>query len=500
MALGVGWPQPLPARSMSRRARTHRGAPCAVGPGGARGPAGDAWFAEECAAGRGDAGPRDSCAGAWDKEQDRGQVLRYASLGGFLGCLGKDIVAPSLSTAEDLREELQDAILSGDFGRVEAALVRGAPLLPHYRTCKAVPKAGVESATAVLVNPVDWAALEGCPKVARRLLERADQMPIATADLPARVVRCAVHVAARRAAGAPRWLELLRALLARGADAAQLDPWGRSALHLAVMGGSSEAAEALLERGAWEAEAQRDEVLRLALSQRVAAVVELGGSAAHAGATAPPALEDVQTRAELEEVSGRLHRELAQAVKKGDLLGVRAVLDRGAPLEADVDLGYGLHGNFIDWAVWHRREAVAVTLLKIGDDRGDGLGHRLAAGARHAVFWAVQQDFMEVLEALLARGADAAQRDELCGTALRCAVEQSRPAAAAALLGAGAWEGEPEKERVSEMLKDRGLLRAAKCGSGRGLGIADEAARDRLEAAVHAALPRSVITNAEREV
>jgi len=441
-------------------------------------------------------------AGAWAKELECSEVLRQAKLRGISGAVGatalnEDAEAPMWGSKEaELRTELQDAILSGISSAVRGAVARGAPLLKRYRTDKVSPNAG-RPLTPTLVNPVDWAALEGSPNVARLLLELEKGL-VAPANEQAPGTQSAVHIAARRG-GAPRWLALLRALLERGAPSGQVDPWGRSALHLATMNGNSAAAELLLQHGAWSHEQQRDEVRELATTQRVACVVDAAGVKA---AAAPDArgitdsneaarlpkglLEDALTSNELEDAHAKHIIDLKRSVKKGDLWSIRALAGRGAVLAEEVDLGYGIRGNFIDLAVFHHREAAALELLELAKGQETSLERSLATSARHAVFWAVQQDYTRLLQRLLDCGADAAQRDGVCGSALRCAVEQSRTEAAALLLAAGAWEREAEKDRVLSLVQDRGLLSSLDVGSGRGIGIADTQARDRLAALVSA--------------
>merc|ERR1712008_638181 len=74
-----------------------------------------------------------------------------------------------------------------------------------------------------------------------------------------------------------------------------------------------------------------------------------------------------------------------------------------------------------------------------------GIGQSLAARSRHALFWAVRHDFISLLDALLERGAEAAQRDEVCGSAAFCSgTEPLRCGcciAASRSLGQGAGEG-----------------------------------------------------------
>merc|ERR1719215_2341375 len=258
----------------------------------------------------------------------------------------------------------------------------------------------------------------------------------------------------------------------------------------------------LLSFGAWDFDRRKEEVLQLAIGRRIQAVVEAAGTAPgtnspstgsraspspraqpHYGYDAafpPDALVDAQTDSEMQELRKRLGVSLAKAVRGGDLLACRALVGRGADVGMEAELDYGLRGNLVDLAVWHEQETMALALLTIAD--GQGIGQALAAGASHALFWAVRHDFMLLLGALLERGADAAQRDEVCGSVLRFAVEQRRSDAAAALLQAGAWARELEKDLVLSLLREQGLLRCLDRSCGRGVGL-DAREHERLVAA-----------------
>jgi len=446
-------------------------------------------------------------AGAWPREENREEILRHARWGGFAGIFGTELAKEIRDEAprpDELRNELQEAILAADLKGVEDVVRRGASLLKHYYSDKTSPHPGVKGRT--MVNPVDWAVIEGCPNVARRLLELEEIVELADSDRQGPNTCRALHIAARRG-GTPRWIALVRKLLECGADVGQVDPWGRSPLHIAVMNGNATCAQLMVKYGAWAHEKKCDEVLQLAVSQRVACVVEVAGAsppkaiedagagivefcntqeAAASSSSAccarpvptKSALDDVQTQKELDEVRGLLRRDIAKAVKFADIHAIHALLERGADLSVEVDMGYGIRGNLIDMAVFHHREGTALALLELG--RARGIAQDLACGARQAVFWAVQQDYVQLLRELLDCGANPAQADSLCGSALRCAAEQSRSNAVALLLTAGAWKQEEEKELVQSLLKDRRLFQAVDLSSGRGLGIADAAARERL--------------------
>jgi ankyrin repeat protein len=453
-------------------------------------------------------------AGAWAKESEREAVLRNAQWGDFPGILGMQKaqeIRDAAERPEDLREELQEAILSADLEGLEAAVRRGASLQRHYSSDKACPHSGYDGST--LVNPVDWAVLESCPNAARRLLELEMEKVVSLADGDSLGVTSyrALHIAARRAS-VRRWIELVKKLLECGADISRVDPWGRSPLHIAVMNGNAEAAQIMLNHGAWAHEEKREEVLKLAANQRVKCVLEAAaqvfGTWVHEekpeevlklaasqrikfvleAAAQVPASTEVPDKAKAtsphlqdpeNEIGEVYKRDLVKAIKFGDMIKIKMLLDRGADLLTIADLGYGIRGNLIDVAVFHHREQIALELLKLGSDRG--LARELAARACHAVFWAVQQDYLQLLEELLKHGADPGQIDDICGSALRFAAEQSRSDAIVLLLEAGAWKAEPEKDLVRGLLQDRRLLQAVDFASGRGLGTSDQAARARLE-------------------
>mmetsp|Transcript_58541 Transcript_58541/g.131681 ORF Transcript_58541/g.131681 Transcript_58541/m.131681 type:complete len:139 (-) Transcript_58541:174-590(-) len=135
---------------------------------------------------------------------------------------------------------------------------------------------------------------------------------------------------------------------------------------------------------------------------------------------------------------------------------------------------------------------MALSLLQLGDERG--LGRALAIGACHAIFWAVRHDYLGVLQALLERGADAAKSDDVCGSPLLFAVEQRRTHAAVALLGAGAWAKEGQKERIVDVLCDQGLIHRAELACTQTTGMIDSVERQRLVvAALGAEAPREAL-------
>jgi len=151
------------------------------------------------------------------------------------------------------------------------------------------------------VNPVDWAALEHRPQAALWLLELGDWAELAGAlhpehDRLAPNTIAAVHIAAKRSSRNDEeeswhWFRLLDELLVRGGVAGQTDPFGRSALHLAVLDGNERVAERLLQAGAWPLEQQVEEVTQLAIRHRVACILEKAGIQASAAIASANACE-----------------------------------------------------------------------------------------------------------------------------------------------------------------------------------------------------------------
>jgi len=415
-------------------------------------------------------------AGAWDEEEEKEMVLRYAQQWGFkegslVSCNIRQGCSASAPDEQALRLKMQEAIWLEDITSITALARRGAPLLAHYRCDRAIMarvSASHRPQAKIKVGPVDWAALEGRPAAALRLLEVGDELGVLPVDF-VRAVRFALHISSRHG-GEPRWRTLLTALLERGIDSGQQDAWGRSALHLAAMHGHTAVAEELLKHGGWSREESKDEVLRLAISQRISAIINIAGESVgpDRAIDVGGALADVQTRKEFELVQARLVRDMARAVQFGDLIAAKAILGRGVHFLAETELSYGFRGNFLDLAVCYEHEAVALALLELGDERG--LGVDLAISARHAVFWAIRHGYSKLLRALLDRGVDVAQTDALCGSALRFAVEQRRADMAAILLRADAWKREPERDRVQQLLSDWQMTRSIDCSTGRGLG------------------------------
>ncbi|CAJ1438975.1 unnamed protein product, partial [Effrenium voratum] len=410
-----------------------------------------------------------------------------------------------------LRKELLEGIQRQNRVQMRSALNRGASVRAHYYSSRVPARLGklelegtAKGPRSSLVNPVDWAVLEGFYQEAIFLLDlteghvsfnRDEERSSLQVVQMAKECRQAVVVACQKGQEL-----LLRALLAKGASCLQQDAFERSALHVAALVGDEVAVKLLLERGAWAPEDRKPEVLRLAEAHRMHCIIEAAGVAA--GPTINllnperPAFQEViqvledtreadrnLTMAELEERSKlaarprapvlpgaveaeegttlaearqqrrELHAQLSKAIRKNDALAVAALVQRGAPIELPFDLGYGEQGTCVDWAVASQRPQVALQLLRLADAKGHG--QALAQQAVAALFWSALHGYPEVLEGLLSRGLEvAAARPApvapLCttGSALALAVASCRAAEARVLLSYGAWAKEPPQRRA----------------------------------------------------
>mmetsp|Transcript_104271 Transcript_104271/g.185321 ORF Transcript_104271/g.185321 Transcript_104271/m.185321 type:complete len:515 (-) Transcript_104271:306-1850(-) len=441
---------------------------------------------------------------------------------------------------EELRTNLMEAIRKGEHWWIKSLVTRGASLLPHYYSARLGGKAADFRATSKglrsgLVNPVDWAALEGCFKEAMLLLELADgklvfgrdesQSFLTVLEL-AKQCRRAVAVAAGKGQ-----VQFLQMLLERGADSAQQNFQGETALQIAVRAGKQEVVEILLQFGAWELEPRKQDVLARAEAQRMLEIVKAAGHLADRSTEdviegsrprwtdmvrdlaasnevdkdftlscikdktgsprtsrpasrnsprrssltptqpcldiSPPneladeraALGPVETWTQIRMERAELHAELVRAIRKGDRAKVVSLVRHGASLDLVFKLGYGETGNCIDWACVCERPLVALTLFELADEQG--LGEMLATDANAALFWSVVHGYMEVLRALLSRGADAGQEGpagKFGSSVLMLAVTSWRPAEVRELLAHGAWQREPNTRKLDllRLVRDRG--------------------------------------------
>lgn len=194
---------------------------------------------------------------------------------------------------DDLREQLMKAIRDRRHEMIKSLVSRGATLLPHYYSARlpvqrgAIIEVNSKGIRSGLVNPVDWAVLEGYYEEAVLLLEIADGKLVFGRDEQksflsqlnlAQQCQQAVVIAATKS-----HLKLLRSLLERGANVAQQNMFGDSALGLAVRAGKLEVVDVLLNFGAWEREPKKQEVLERAEARHVLAVVKAAGALAYPG-------------------------------------------------------------------------------------------------------------------------------------------------------------------------------------------------------------------------
>lgn len=202
-----------------------------------------------------------------------------------------------------LRAELTEGIRSSDPAQMRSAINRGASLSAHYYSARMPARTGSgvngtsKGPKQSLVNPVDWAVLEGFYQEAVFLLELTDgkmafnrDEECSTLQVVRMAQRCqqAVVVASTRGQ-----VQLLRELLQRNASCVQREPIsGCTALHLAARNGEEEVAAMLLERGAWEQEDHKEEVLMHAEAQRLQCIIEAAGLAAPKENALDPKLPD----------------------------------------------------------------------------------------------------------------------------------------------------------------------------------------------------------------
>lgn len=192
----------------------------------------------------------------------------------------------ALRRQDALRNDLMAAIRKDDGGKIEQLVRSGAPLHQHYHHTDYVLRT-VEPHVrdTLLVNPVDWAALEMRFRAAMQLLELADEIRHGLAEArPRPPVYEHINVAGETRVALCKAAELghlgfLKMLLERGASVEQKNAEGFSALYCAVKNRQSEAVTLLLQFQALDCEERRDEVTAMALER---GMVSLFGQAAQA--------------------------------------------------------------------------------------------------------------------------------------------------------------------------------------------------------------------------
>mmetsp|Transcript_36058 Transcript_36058/g.64766 ORF Transcript_36058/g.64766 Transcript_36058/m.64766 type:complete len:601 (-) Transcript_36058:168-1970(-) len=187
----------------------------------------------------------------------------------------------------------------------------------------------------------------------------------------------------------------------------------------------------------------------------------------------------------------RLRGELNRAIRKGDVDRLRALVVRGAPLEAKFNLGYGEEGTCVDWASVSGHPDSAIALLNLADEQG--MGGMLAVASCAALYWSVTNGFLDLLRELLNRGADVGlvrrfQTSEPSESSLLShAVYSYQPQETMELLRHGAWEklATSEQEQLlnwvqthkimNEVFKAAGILQAGDMVSRTSLPVVHQA-------------------------
>mmetsp|Transcript_86128 Transcript_86128/g.223852 ORF Transcript_86128/g.223852 Transcript_86128/m.223852 type:complete len:399 (-) Transcript_86128:53-1249(-) len=272
--------------------------------------------------------------------------------------------------------------------------------------------------------------------------------------------------------------QVVEELLLRRAAPVQRDIEGRSALRLAASRGHGACVKALLEAGAWNQEPEQAEVTRLVQH------FKLGPALGEVGAEVLPQLaeEEVARLAEAqavaeaakhaeadeaaaaataaEEERTALQTRLQFAIMKQGVKEVKALVAKGAPLVATYDLDEvgRATGTALDLALLHRRYDLALHLLSLPE----GVGKDLALKSPRALVWAARDGRLQILQELLAFGADATQKDEKGRSALHSAAMRGHVPCVNALLEAGALQDEPLPGEVQGYLEKWDLASPAR--------------------------------------
>lgn len=168
----------------------------------------------------------------------------------------------------------------------------------------------------------------------------------------------------------------------------------------------------------------------------------------------------------------RLRGELRRAIRKGDLDRLHAVVARGAPITATFEVNAGERGTCIECASASNHPECALALLEIADKQG--MGGILAETSCSALFRAVADGHLRLLQALLDRRANVSKRHgPKQDTLLSVAIHSVRPTETLELLRRGAWEYESPAEQkhlfacaqswpeLAEAFKDAGIAESA---------------------------------------
>lgn len=181
----------------------------------------------------------------------------------------------------------------------------------------------------------------------------------------------------------------------------------------------------------------------------------LNTAAAHAqAATATPTPAPTPSAAAVSPQQQKLNDELYEAVRKGDAAAVKAVLDKGADVNAKFRYGAT--------ALFKAADLGKADVVKLLIERGADVNVRDTFYKATAMTWALNKEHVEVIRALLEKSADGAGDVLLTGTRsgnaalVRAALDKGgiKPETlTAALLAASA---NAERAEVAEMLRKAG--------------------------------------------
>lgn len=181
----------------------------------------------------------------------------------------------------------------------------------------------------------------------------------------------------------------------------------------------------------------------------------------------------------------RLRGELRRAIRKGDLDRLHALVARGAPLTATFEINSGVRGTCVECASASSHPECALALLEHADKQGTS--RLLAETSCSALFCAVANGYLILLQALLDRSADVSKRHgPKQDTLLSVAIHSVRPAETVELLRRGAWEYESQADQnhlfasarswpeLAKAFIDAGIAESAATSSEHSLGHLDD--------------------------
>ncbi len=119
------------------------------------------------------------------------------------------------------------------------------------------------------------------------------------------------------------------------------------------------------------------------------------------------------------------------AAKGGDLAGVQAELDKGAEVNGKDDGGW----TTLHWAAWHDRKEIVELLIAKGADVNAKTDNQYGDTPLHKAAWGGQK---EMAELLISKGADVNAKSNGGATPLHMAVNQGEKEIAELLIAKGA--------------------------------------------------------------